>query len=125
MLLGAFAGLALFLATIGIYGVISFMVAQRTHDIGIRVALGAQRTDVLRMILGEGLTMTLIGVGLGLAGAFALTRVLGSMLYQVGGTDPLTFVAIPALLVVVATAASWLPARRATRIDPLTALRHE
>ncbi len=125
LLLGAFAGLALLLAAIGIYGVISFSVAQRTQDIGVRVALGARRIDIMRLILGEGMLLTAIGIGIGLAGAFALTEVIGSMLYGVAGTDPTTFVGIPILLAVVALAAAWFPARRATRVDPLTALRHD
>jgi predicted permease len=125
MLLGVFAGVALLLAAVGIYGVMSYSVTQRTHEIGIRVALGAQRREVIVLIARQGLTMALTGLGVGLAAALALTRVLSSLLFQVSATDPLTYALIAALLLAVALGACFVPARRATRMDPLLALRHE
>jgi len=125
ILLGLFSGLALVLAAIGIYGVISYSVAQRTRDIGIRMALGASRSDVLRDVLGLGARLTAIGLALGLAGALAATRVLSSLLYGVRSTDAITFTAVSLLLMAVALFASYLPARRATRVDPMVALRYE
>jgi ABC-type antimicrobial peptide transport system permease subunit len=124
-LLTAFAGLAIVLASVGLYGVIAYLVAQRTHEIGVRMALGARSRDVLRMVLGHGLRLVVIGVVLGLAGALALTRFLTGQLYGVRPTDPLTFVAVTVLLALVALAATWLPARRAARVDPMIALRNE
>jgi putative ABC transport system permease protein len=124
-LLGGLAALALLLSTIGIYGVISYYVTQRTQEIGIRMALGAQQSDVLRLVVGRGMKMALVGVAVGLLAAFALTRVMTSILYGVGATDIVTFLAVPTLLVLVALVASFLPARRATRLDPLNALRHQ
>jgi predicted permease len=124
-LLGLFAGIALGLAALGLYGVLAHAVALRRHEIGIRMALGAQRKDVLRLILRNGMGLTLVGVVLGLAGAFALTRVLRNQLYQVGTTDPGTFVAVALLLGVVAFFACLIPARRATKVDPMVALRYE
>jgi putative ABC transport system permease protein len=124
-LLALFAGTALLLSSIGIYGVLSYMVAQRTRDIGIRMALGASPGDVLRNVLGHGLLLTSFGLALGLAGALAATRVLASLLYGVHPTDAVTFVATSLILLVVALIASFLPARRATRVDPLVALRYE
>ncbi len=123
LLLGVFAGVALLLAVVGIYGVIAYSVAQQTREVGIRRALGAQRGDILRLVLGKGLGLTLGGVALGIGGAFALTRVIEGLLFQVSPTDPTTFVAIGVLFVLAALAASYIPAQRATRIDPMSALR--
>jgi predicted permease len=117
--------LALVLATIGLYSVMTYAVSQRTREIGIRMALGAQVRDVLRLILSQGMRMTLIGIVLGLAGAFALTRVFARMLLGIGTTDPITFIGVPLLLIAVAFLACYLPARRASRVDPLVALRYE
>ena len=125
LLLGLFAGVALVLAAIGIYGVIAYSTAQRTQEIGIRLALGADRRSVLRLVLGGGLRIAAAGLALGLAGALALTHVLSSLLYGVGTRDPLTFVAVPSVLLLVSLAACWIPARRALRVDPLTALRSD
>jgi putative ABC transport system permease protein len=125
LLLGLFAAVALILASIGIYGVMSYMVAQRTHEIGIRMALGAQRRDVFRIVVGQGLKLALIGVGLGLGLSFLASRLLSSLLYGVSAIDPITYISIPLILTGVAAAACFIPARRATRIDPLIALRNE
>ena len=125
VLLTAFAVLAALLTAIGIYGVISYSVAQRTREIGIRLALGAQTGDVLTLVVRQGLAPAFVGIGLGLAGAFALTRVIASLLFGVGVTDPETFASLPLLLLTVALLACWFPARRATRVDPMIALRHE
>ncbi len=124
-LLSIFAILALVLASAGVYGLMAFFVSQRTQEIGIRMALGARSTDVLRSVVGQGLRLALIGTGLGLVGAFALTRVIASLLYDVSPTDPLTFVVVSLILLGVAALASYLPARRAARIDPIVALRYE
>ena len=125
ILLAVFAALALVLAGIGIYGVISYIVGQRTHEIGIRMALGAQRSHVLKIVLGQGARLALLGVVIGLAAAAGLTRLMGTILYGVSATDPLTFAAVAMVLTLIALAACYLPARRAVRIDRLVALRHE
>src|SRR5258706_3290138 len=125
VLLAVFAGLALLLSSIGIYGVISYVVSQRTNEIGIRIALGAQQRDVLRLMLGEGMKMALLGVFIGIAVAFGLTHLMVNILFGVSATDPLTFLGVATLLVLVALTACWIPARRATRVDPLVALRYE
>ena len=125
VMLGVFAGVACVLAAIGIYGVLAYAVAQRTREIGIRMALGAQRVQVLALVLRSGAFLTIAGIALGLAGAAAGTRLLQGMLFGITPLDPQTFVAVSVLFGAVATLASYLPARRATRVDPMVALRSE
>jgi putative ABC transport system permease protein len=125
ILLAVFAALALVLSCVGIYGVISYVVGQRTHEIGIRMALGAQRGDVLRLVLGEGVRMALVGVACGIAAALGLTRLMAEELFGVTAQDPLTFAVVAILLTLVALLACYLPARRAMRVDPVVALRYE
>jgi putative ABC transport system permease protein len=124
-LLGLFAILALVLAAVGIYGVIAYSVTQRTQEIGIRMALGAHSRGILQLVLGQSMRMVLLGLGLGLAGTLALTRILGSLLYEVKPRDPATIVAVSILLFAVALVAAFIPARRATKVDPMEALRYE
>jgi putative ABC transport system permease protein len=125
MLLTIFAALALLLAAVGIYGLMSYATAQRTGEIGVRLALGAQASDVLKLVMRRGLTLTLSGVAVGLAGAIGLTRVMTGLLFGVSATDPMTFTLMAALLTLVALLACYIPAWRATKVDPLTALRQE
>jgi len=125
ILLTAFAVLALLLASLGIYGVLAYFVAQHRNEIGVRLALGATPAKILLFVLQKGMRLTLLGVGIGLAASFALTRLMTSLLFGVNPVDPLTFAAVPVLLAVVAFLACWIPARRAARVDPVVALRYE
>jgi ABC-type antimicrobial peptide transport system permease subunit len=124
-LIGLLAVTALLLSAIGIYSVLSYLVAQRTQEIGIRIALGAQTRDVLRLVIGQGMSLALIGVSSGIVGAFALTRLMQKLLYGVSATDPWTFMAIPLMLIAVSLVACYLPARRAAKLHPIKALRDE
>jgi ABC-type antimicrobial peptide transport system permease subunit len=125
LLLGLFAGLAFALATIGIYGVMAYLVSQGTREIGIRMALGATQRDILSLVVRQGMTLALLGVAIGLAGAFALTRLMRSLLFGVRASDPFTFAALAIMLTLVALLACTIPARRAARIDPMISLRWE
>ncbi|MGH9593525.1 MAG: FtsX-like permease family protein, partial [Bryobacteraceae bacterium] len=124
-LLAGFGGLALLLAAVGTYGVMSYSVSQRTQEIGLRMALGAQRGDVLRLVMGNGLTMVLVGVAVGLGASVVFTRSISSLLYGIGSFDAPSFLITAGLLIGVALFACWLPARRAMRVDPIVALRYE
>jgi putative ABC transport system permease protein len=124
-LMAVFAGLAFALAAIGVYGVIAFTVSQRKHELGIRVALGAQPEDIRRMVIGQGARLAIGGVGVGLAGALYLARFMAPLLYGVETRDPATFAIVPVLLIGVTLAASWIPAARATQVDPIETLRHQ
>ena len=125
MLLALFGGLALVLASMGVYGVIAYTASQRTRELGVRMALGARGRDVEAMLVRQGAAFALAGIAVGLVAAFALTRFLASLLYGVGATDPLSFVATALVLLAAALGASWIPAHRAARVDPMVALRYE
>ncbi len=124
-LIGIFAAVAMMLAAVGLYGVLSTIVRQRTAEIGMRMVFGAPRSSILRLVVGEGLKLSAVGIGIGLIGALAVTRVMASLLVGVSPTDPATFAAIVALFGIIAMTASWMPARRASRLDPMAAIREE
>jgi putative ABC transport system permease protein len=124
-LLGAFSALALVLACVGLYGVLSFLVSQRTQEIGVRIALGARPSDILSNVVGRGLALAAAGTAIGLAATLALTRLLETLLFGVSARDPFTFISVPAILLLVASTACFIPALRAMRVDPMTALRYE
>ena len=125
LMFGIFAALAVVLASLGIFGVLAYTVTQRTREIGVRLALGAQRGDILRLVVGQGMALTLAGLAMGLVLALTMTRFISTLLYGVSPSDPLIYLGISLLLMVVALAASYLPARRASNVEPVTALRHE
>jgi putative ABC transport system permease protein len=125
LLFGIFAGIALVLATAGIYGVMAYFVTQRTREIGVRIALGAQWRDVLKLVLRSGMFLVALGLTIGLAGAWALTRLMTTLLFEVSPTDPVTFGVVPLCVILVTLLAYYIPARRATEVDPLVALRYE
>jgi ABC-type antimicrobial peptide transport system permease subunit len=125
IMLGAFAVFALVLAAVGVYGMISYLVTQGTHDLGVRIALGAQRSNIVRLVLRQGMELAIVGIVAGVAGALLLTRLMASLLFGVGARDLLTFTVVPVVLAVVALAACYVPARRATSVDPMVALREE
>jgi putative ABC transport system permease protein len=125
LLLVVFAALALILAAVGIYGLMAYAVSQRTHEIGIRLALGAQQRDVMRLVAGDGARIAFFGIGIGVASALVLTRVMTTLLFEVKATDPAAFAGVTILLAMVALAACYIPARRAMRVDPMVALRYE
>src|SRR5262249_32822164 len=124
-LLGLFAGLAMLLAAVGLYGVMSYSVSQRTHEIGIRIAVGAHRSDVLKLVMGQGGRLAAVGLAAGIVGALALTRLMASLLFGVAPTDPVTFATVALLMMAAVLLACFVPARRAMKVDPMVALRHE